>query len=82
VFPVATDPVSFGYGPPRSTQEVLVRDLTMPTGSHVDIAEREARDNRKVARLGFIVLLLLIVMATAVWIGIAAWFVGHTIHAW
>jgi flagellar basal body-associated protein FliL len=52
----------------------------MPTGTHVDIAEREALDNKKVARLAFIVLLLLIVMATAVWIGIAAWFVGHKIH--
>jgi hypothetical protein len=65
---------------PRSTGEILIRDVTMHTG--FDIAERAPRDDKKVARFSFIVLLLLIIMATAVWIGIAAWFVRHAIHSW
>jgi hypothetical protein len=54
----------------------------MRTGSNTDeIAEWEAHDE-KVARVGFIVLLLLILMAIAVWIGIAAWFLGHRFQIW
>jgi hypothetical protein len=57
--------------------------MTMSTAPILnDAAEKRDHRDRKIARLGFTILLLLIVIASAVWSGIAVWFVGHTLDAW